>query len=230
MAEQEPIKWITLNGRHIPIYEDGSIGMPKPKIAGNYGKQTPEMESMALQVGIKMQKEFPELLADQFEIRFEKYMGSDYGDGGRDYIDLNGAALKKLLKEPYDQEIHRQTYRGVVAHELTHTMQDRLNTALGLKGDEREKNLDRMWDNIIRRYSKDRNMDPEDVKRIDGILASYYGKSRIGATATEKMAVAVEMAYHTGGNKRIEGLGEYVLQEFRSEIDKNDVRYKKRTK
>ena len=227
MANQEPIKWVTINGRHIPIYEDGSIGMPKPKIAGTY-KPTPEMENLALQQGIKMQKEFPELLAEEFEIRFEKYMGSTGGYGFQDYIEINGASNKRLLKESYDREEHISQYKALVAHEIIHTMQARLNTALGLRGEERDKNMKRMWDNIVDKFVSD-NPD-KDAAQINKLVANDYGRgghSRLGADPEECMSTSVER-YYEGRNNSVARLGEYVLQEFRSEIDKNDIRYKKR--
>lgn len=30
MAKQEPVKWVTINGNHIPIYEDGWVGPRTP--------------------------------------------------------------------------------------------------------------------------------------------------------------------------------------------------------
>ena len=219
MANKEPVKWITVNGRHIPIYEDGVSIMPRPIIGGSY-KSTPEMQNLAMKVAIKLQKQFPELLADEFEMHFNKYM-SAMGYGFRDRIELDGAGFKKLLKSGEDKECE-----GLVAHEIIHTIQARLNTAMELKGDEREKNIDRIMDNVIKRYASDKGVD---VASVSKTLAHEYGgggHSRLGGASDEKMSVAVQSLF-IGESGMAAEVGQYVLDELRVEIDKKGIKYRK---
>lgn len=195
----------------------------EPVIGGNYNA-TPEMIDLAMEVAEQMQGEFPELLSEQFEIRFDKYMGNNAGEGFRDYIALNGAHFKKRLKED-----DREYLNGVVAHELTHTMQSRLNTIMGIKGEEnRDKNIERIMDNAIVRYVSD-NPD-KTVEQINKTIANAYGgggHSGIGSRADEKMAVSIEHIY-SGETDVVASVGKYVVEELKLEISKLDDVYRRK--
>lgn len=41
MSDREPVRWITIKGKHLPVYEDGSIGVgqeEEPKEDNDYEK------------------------------------------------------------------------------------------------------------------------------------------------------------------------------------------------
>lgn len=49
MADKEPVRWITVKGKHLPIYEDGSIGVgqeeePKEKNNTAWDKAVAKIE------------------------------------------------------------------------------------------------------------------------------------------------------------------------------------------
>lgn len=200
----------------------GSVGVSnisnieKPVVAGSYNA-TQEMKDFAMSVAQDMQKDFP-MLAKSFDILYEKYMGSVAGYGFLNKIELNGAYLKKSFAQKDLDYV-----RGVIAHELTHTMQDRIATAEGIKGSEaRDAYIDNMWNKAVDRYVADHpGITPKEINRRVSAIYGGGGHSRQGGSGKERMAVAVEHFYNkipqgVDRHMNIAGeVGKYVIEELK---------------
>ena len=138
-------------------------------------------------------------------------MGATAGVEYANKVELNGAHFKKLLKDgKYDEA------RGIVAHELTHLVQDRINNGLGLKGDDRDKHNATLWDNAVANFVRDNPKYTEkDVKKRVSNQYGGGGHSRDGSRPEELMAVAVQVnaKYGNDGSFTSE-VGKYVLKEI----------------
>lgn len=200
----------------------GSVGVSsnsnieRPTISGSYNA-TQEMKDFAMSVAQDMQKDFP-MLSKSFEIQYNKYMGSVAGYGFLNKIELNGAYLKKSFAQKDLDYV-----RGIIAHELTHTMQDRIATADGIKGSEaRDAHISKIWNKVVDKYVADHpGITAKDInKRISAIYGGG-GHSRQGGSDTERMAVAVEHFYNKipqGVDKNMSMAGEvgkYVIEELK---------------
>jgi len=190
-----------------------NLELSKPVFGGDY-KATPEMVQIVGETAKKMQEEFP-ILRKSFNIDINKNMdasGLVWDDKG---IELRGATLKHYLHWKQPKEIE-----GIVAHELTHVIQERLIRQNGLPKyifDGESKNyIDSIWNRAVERYVKD---NPKfTIKEVNKIMANTYGDgghSRMGGTSIEKMAVAVQQVYRGYGKVEI---GKYVIEELKKEM------------
>lgn len=190
--------------------KSGVISYQPVTIGGNF-KYTKDMADFASKVSQELQRDFPELLSSGFSVEFNKYMGDAAGMGYKDRIELNGSYFKKAL-----QKGDTDYLRGLIAHELTHTMQDRINSSLGLRGDDRNKNTEKIWDSAVSKFVRDNpQYTPKDINKAVSNAYGGGGHSRYGGDATERMAVAVERFYaNKGGGGLVTDVGRYVTREI----------------
>lgn len=196
------------------------------KIGGTY-KATPQMVEIAQSVYKDMVQDFPILAEGGFEIQFNKYM-EPLGYGFQDRIELKGASFKKYLLPRYKSEDKTDDivyWKGVVAHELTHAINNRINTYSGVFNNgsgERMTNLERIWYSAVDAYLKDHpnSKHLKTRKDIDKYMSNAYsggGHSRAGGNADERMAVAIESLYRI---RQYNQLNKSVIGSFASEIGK----------
>lgn len=168
---------------------------------------------------------FSFLQEEEVEIQFNKYMGDTAGYGFLDHIELNGKAFKQAISSGRSDIVN--AYKAVVVHELTHTIQDRINTASNLRGDEREQNTERIWNNAVNAYIKD---NPGKTQaELNKLVSNSYGgggHSKIGSRASERMATTVELNYRNGKGV-VSDLGGYVIKELQKEMKGKTYRRKK---
>lgn len=235
----EPDRWITVKGAHIPIYKDEQgndvfgVGkeveqIEKPVIGGTY-KATEQMKDLVMDATEQMQKDFP-ILRKSLQVNINKGVSSDAAgiiDISDNTATISGAWLKNKLRygnrtSPKDLK----DIRGVVCHELTHVMQYRLFDKNGLSkhylNSEESKNyIDSLWSRAVDRCVKSH---PDlTAKEVNTVMANSYGHgghSRYGSSSMEKMAVAVEIVYR-GYDDRYSWqteLGKYMIEELQKEM------------
>jgi len=182
----------------------------KPVLSGNYKASTPQMRDIAIQTAEEMQRDFP-LLHKSFEVKYEKYMDA-MGYGFADRIELNGAMIKKRLASGHLTE---KELRSVIAHELTHMMQNRWWQRIGKKGEDYNKFIDDIWNSSVNKYIES---NPKfSLAEINKMTSNQYGgggHSRYGGDSVERMAVAVEMAYK-GNNDAVANVGRLLIDEMK---------------
>ena len=159
-----------------------------------------------------------------------RHSGVAYGDND---VWLNGTDMKRGLKE--DAQFHissrEEMWKGIVAHELTHTMQNRLATlereaakASGtfVGGTEYAENLSkRILDTAIDRYiANEENALTRDA--IYKVLKATYGRNlendKKYYVNSERMAVVLQRTYEhklTQRKDNIAVLGKYVAEELK---------------
>ena len=183
----------------------------QPTVVGGSYNATKKMIDFATASSDEFRKLVPKYLSDEVNIDFEKYMGNNAGETYANKVELNGAHFKKLLKDgKYDEA------RGIVAHELTHLVQDRINDGLGLKGEDRDKHNEMLWNNAVANFVRaNPKYTAKDVKKSVANQYGGSGHSRYGSRPEELMAVAVQVNARYGNDGSFTSeVGKYVLKEI----------------
>ena len=203
----------------------GSVGAQRTartkepfNVGGNY-KATQEMIDTVRAIAEEVREDFP-ILDTAVDISFNKGLGRYGGLGWQDEIELNGKLIKDKLAKALHKDYAVNEIRGFVSHELTHVMQDRMNSASGIFGsDNREDNIERIWNNAVNNYLKSPESIHKTKEQVDKMMSNVYGgggHSRIGGRVSERMAVAVEN-YYTKDHTLAQKVGKYVVEELKKE-------------
>lgn len=235
--KDEPDRWVTVKGAHIPIYKDEQgndvfgVGkeieqIEKPIIGGTY-KATEQMKTLVMDAAEQMQKDFP-ILRKSLQVNIDKNVDAAGKVNPVDNVaTISGAWLKDRLR--YGDRTspkNLKDIKGTVCHELTHVMQYKLLEKMGLPKDtvnvEKSKNyIDSLWNSAVDRCIKSHSN--LTAKEINTVMANSYGHgghSRLGSSSIEKMAVAVQIVYR-GYDDRYSWqteLGRYMIEELQKEM------------
>ena len=131
MADREPVRWITVKGKHLPVYEDGSITMSYVHI---HNTNTPKIKGMDFGQDIEPAGEYMnmdtmqgQLKIDQpnYEygtIHFKKPLILEHKNTSstgwkKDLSDMFGGKKKKalsnaIIKAGYDAVMTYEIYKG----------------------------------------------------------------------------------------------------------------------
>lgn len=71
MADREPVRWITVKGKHLPVYEDGSIGVGL--------ENAPDKLTTPAEVDDMLMELSDDDFRKQIKARGTKYFGQDFG-------------------------------------------------------------------------------------------------------------------------------------------------------
>lgn len=209
---------INENKKQADALNNKSAQLEKPILNTDYYKSTtPQMKQLVTEVYEDMQKEFPDFLGKAVE--FDFYNGGGFEAIG-DSVSLDGRYMKQVLQK--DNKYLEMYVRSTVAHELTHTIQQRMGKARA------EEISTKILDTAIDRYVKEnpnatKKQVLKDLKKAYGLRTLDCDTSR--RPMMERMAVAVESYYmdkkYPGNSytkKDIIHIGYYVAEELKHEM------------
>ena len=187
-----------------------------------YKSTTQQMKDIVADTYADMQKEFPILSK---AVTFDINNGGGF-DAAGSAINLDGRYMKEYLKRDseYNDDYYEMYLRGVIAHELVHTVQSRMGKA------QAEEVASNILSSAVDKYVRDNAGTSKEQVLKD--LKKAYGVRTLDSDATrrpmmERMAVAVQHYYLSKKypntkkgvfNKSVAHIGYYVADELKREI------------